>query len=769
MLKRSLALLLLALLIVTSIPFSASAANAYWGFDDYDTIVNPGAPAEITSYPTTITKNSASLYTITSVTDAGTLAIQLVEETWGTFNLGSWKLTDKSGKTHIFVDGSTDMEYVHQLYYDASEVTFSGGNHGGEALVSLDFYDGESGSKITLSNGQSKTVNILHVIEKTELLLVPDANNDSIADYTNKNVAYTADQVYAQLTRKYTFTGPQVKLNVDYKYMRDTYHARNYSCMFPINKTYGQYADMFDKDGNLIRTISTMPYGNTTYPQYSGPHNSGNEATRAVVYSENSPYIFDMRVNTYKDSVNEFKDASYKTSFWDMNYYYNKLYFTRFDEGKKVLHAKNSEVHTECIWMFTYDDEGREPTEGEAPVSLNKNYDISVSNDPIVDSEWNTDYSALLTDGKASETFNASNGSWFAMWINRHTDGNGVGSVTVDLTKKYDISKLRIHLANSVSIMGVSAPKSAKAYAVDENGTVIKELGNFTIDTGDSSVYWTTVTPNEKVSARYIKFEITITSPCAYVNEVEVYGTESKEGIDVSGTAKDNILSGLDYNISYTNAPMGAPEYGTSYGALLTDGKAATALNYGDDSWFFFQKGKNASADGVGTVTVELDGYYDITKARVHLANSGAAMLTYAPQYVKLYASLDGESYDEVGSFNIDSTDTIVYWSELNASEAVTAKYIKFEFKINASSLGMFVNELEVYGSESDYSPEPEYAYGDVNGSGKFDMFDYMAVKSYCLGKSSLDEAAQKRADVNSDGKINMFDYLALKSAYFTK
>jgi hypothetical protein len=108
----------------------------------------------------------------------------------------------------------------------------------------------------------------------------------------------------------------------------------------------------FDKDGNLIRTISTMPYGNTTYPQYSGPHNSGNEATRAVVYSENSPYIFDMRVNTYKDSVNEFKDASYKTSFWDMNYYYNKLYFSRFDEGQRVLHEEGKEVHTETIWLF---------------------------------------------------------------------------------------------------------------------------------------------------------------------------------------------------------------------------------------------------------------------------------------------------------------------------------------------------------------------------------------------------------------------------------
>lgn len=765
MLKRTLSLLCVAAMLLAIMPLCVSAVNSYWGFDDYDTIENPGAPEEITSYPTTITKNSNSLYTITCTTDAGTLSITLVEETWGTFNLGSWKLTDKSNKTHTFVDGSTDMEYVHQLYYSDSEITWSGGNHGGEALVSLKFYDGVSGQEISLANGASKTVNVLHIIEKTNLLLFPDNNNDSINDYTNKNTAYTEDQVYANLTRKYTITGPQVKLNVDYKYTRDTYHARNYSCMFPINKTYGQYCDMFDLNGNMLGTISTVPYGNTTYNPYEGPHNSGNAATRAIVYSENSPYIFDMRINTFKDSVNEFKNANYKTSFWDMNYYYNKLYFTRFDEGQKILHAKDKEVHTECIWMFRYDTDGREPTVGEAPISLNKDYNISFTNTPITDSQWNVNYGALLTDGKASDTFDASNASWFAFWINKNTDGAGVGSATIDLKKTYDISNIKIHLANAVTVMGVSAPKSVKAYSVDASGNVLADLGSFTLDRGDNSIYWSSLSVSG-VIARYIKIEFTINTPCSYINEISVYGKEAKEGISTNGSAQNNLLSGLDYDISITNTPIVDSQWNVDYSALLTDGIASNSFNSSNGSWFFFQKGKNATSAGVGSITVDLGGYYDIDKARIHLANAGASMYIYHAQSVKLYGSLDGSEYNLLGEFPIDESDISIYWSELKLDEAVTVKYLKYEITANGDSIGAYVNEIEAYGSKSDYTP---YENGDVNADGFVDIFDYMAIKAHCLDRTILTEDELKRSDLNEDGFVDVFDYLQLKSICMQK
>ena len=190
--KKLLALLLLPVMVFTMIPFTASAANDYWGFDAYNTIEQPGAPEEITSYPTTVKKVSNSKYTMSSVMEGvGTIEISLIEETWGTFNLGDWILTT-NGTSHKFVDSSTDMEYVGTYYYNGTSATYSGGNHGGEALESLKLYDGESGKEIKLAVGESATVNVLHVIEKTHLLNFPDANPaDSINDYIDKNTPYT--------------------------------------------------------------------------------------------------------------------------------------------------------------------------------------------------------------------------------------------------------------------------------------------------------------------------------------------------------------------------------------------------------------------------------------------------------------------------------------------------------------------------------------------------------------------------------------------------
>ena len=56
---------------------------------------------------------------------------------------------------------------------------------------------------------------------------------------------------------------------------------------------------------------------------------------------------------------------------------------------------------------------------------------------------------------------------------------------------------------------------------------------------------------------------------------------------------------------------------------------------------------------------------------------------------------------------------------------------------------------------------------GDVNGDGKFNMFDYVMVKAICLGNGSYTELDLYRADYNNDGKVNLFDYVSLKSLYF--
>ncbi len=502
----------------------------YWGFNDYETIENPGAPDEIKSYETLVEKNGADKYTFTCNTDAGKLTLTIERRPWGTYNLCKWFLTDKSGKTHMFVGGSTDLEYVHQVKTPKNTVVWSGGNHGNEALVSLEFYNAETGEKLDLDKGKV-TVNRLHIIEKTKLLWIPDDNRDSIGDYDGVNVkTYTDDDVYAELTRKYTITGPQIKLNVDYKYVKDTYHSRNYSCMFPIDKRYGLWCEMYSKDGKILKTIETLKVGAA---DYSGPHNQGNEATRAVVYGYTEPkYQFDMRINTFKDTVNEFKDANYKTSFWDMNTSSNKLYFTRFDEGQSVLHENGKEVHTECLWLFKYNPDGKLPDDFEVEkpfeeikpdgtlVSAGKSYTLSG-----LLGEGYGNYKALLTDGKYTNGLTYDS-NWFTFFNSSElkpeelNTENGIGYIIVDLEKETDLSTLRAHICNG-GTAGINAPAYAKAY-ISSDGKNFEAVGDLPINSDASAIYWSAVDAKGK-SARYVKFEFKLNGLFCFLNEVEVY------------------------------------------------------------------------------------------------------------------------------------------------------------------------------------------------------------------------------------------------------
>ena len=52
----------------------------------------------------------------------------------------------------------------------------------------------------------------------------------------------------------------------------------------------------------------------------------------------------------------------------------------------------------------------------------------------------------------------------------------------------------------------------------------------------------------------------------------------------------------------------------------------------------------------------------------------------------------------------------------------------------------------------------------DVNGDGKINITDMIAVKSSILGKSSLTDVYSKAADVNGDGKINITDFIKIKA-----
>ncbi|MBQ5842441.1 MAG: discoidin domain-containing protein [Clostridia bacterium] len=502
----------------------------YWGFNDYNTVDIKGAPEEIKSYETTVTKVSDKKYAVSCTTEAGKLTITLEERPWGCFNLWAWNLVDKNGKTHTFAVGATDFEYVHVPTTPKGTNVWSGGNHGNEAFLSLDFYNAETGEKLELETGKAVTVNSLHVIEKTKLLWFPDDNGDSIGDYNNKSMSYTDDDVYCEMTRKYTFTGPQIKLNCDYKYVKDVIHGRSYTCMMPINKKYGLWCEMYDNDGKLLKTIETLKVGAA---DYSGPSNSGNAASRAVVYGYADPrYQFDVRVTTYEDSLDKC-NGDYKTAFWDMNTTDNKLYFTKFSNSAKKTLTAGTEFHTECIWLFKYVEDAATPdikepetsTPDEAEpigklVSGGKEYTLS----GLLGTGYGN-YTAKLTDGKYTTTLTYDN-NWFSFFNSSalkpeelNTE-NGIAWLILDLEKETDISFLRAHICNG-GTAGINAPKNAKV-SVSNDGTNFTDIGELPISTDPSAIYWSHL-ETENVTARYVKFTFTPNGLFVFLNEVEVY------------------------------------------------------------------------------------------------------------------------------------------------------------------------------------------------------------------------------------------------------
>lgn len=57
---------------------------------------------------------------------------------------------------------------------------------------------------------------------------------------------------------------------------------------------------------------------------------------------------------------------------------------------------------------------------------------------------------------------------------------------------------------------------------------------------------------------------------------------------------------------------------------------------------------------------------------------------------------------------------------------------------------------------------ERPLAVGDVNGDGKVDEKDAMAIMDHLAGTAKLDEDALKRADVNGDGEVDFVDAMTI-------
>ncbi|HAN21898.1 MAG: hypothetical protein A2Y15_06170 [Clostridiales bacterium GWF2_36_10] len=291
--------------------------------------------SEINAFPMTFTKVSDALYRMECVApDGNTLFLTFDKKDWGTYNIGTWTVKDDKGKSVNLAGGGTDWEYVFRAGETATTCDFSGGNHGKELLVDIDFYDGETNKKLNLKDNTPVKLNNIKIVEKTKLHW-GDVN-----------------KTYCDVVRTYHVVGSQITLDVSFKYTKDCYKQLSYTCMFPVDKKYGLYCAFVDSDNNVIDVIETTKVGKA---DYTGPFLGQLAADRCVIWGYVNPnYKFDINVTTVTDSCDDFKN-SYKTFYWDMNITSNKLYFSKYDSQTATLVKAGSEFNTHSAWTFYVD------------------------------------------------------------------------------------------------------------------------------------------------------------------------------------------------------------------------------------------------------------------------------------------------------------------------------------------------------------------------------------------------------------------------------
>lgn len=310
---------------------SAASASAI-GYDDIkkhlqnisDLYAAYDDPDRYQTYEMTVRQTSASNVDI-SCNDKklGNVSIALYKTSWGTWNLGMWKV----GTARV-AGGYTDWEYVYRAGTTSASQPFSGGNHGSEDLISIEYYDIETGKKLELKTNSSVKANGLKVVEKTKI---------RIADTTTE---------YLAVTRTYYFVGTRITLECDCEVLTDTYFWLSYSCMFAVPKTQGRFVTFHKTDGKDV-SFTSLKVG---YADYSGVMYGCTNATSATISGYTGVDVkFDVTVFG-TDAHHNFNSKA-KTEYWDMNANENKLYFSVFSDSKATLVKKGTRWSTKATWQ----------------------------------------------------------------------------------------------------------------------------------------------------------------------------------------------------------------------------------------------------------------------------------------------------------------------------------------------------------------------------------------------------------------------------------
>jgi len=280
-----------------------------------------------------IIKNNDSIDIYNLLNDGRLLLTKLTEKPWGMYNLASQYLCldgkIPSENRDVLISGATDWEYVLAAGETKAILNFSGGNHGNEKMLQIEFFD-DMGNNIELEENQFIKLNSLTVKEYTELYL----NNEK-------------ENTFCNVVRNYFFEPSKITFTSDFSFTKDVYLGNTYVCMFPVSKKYGNH--ILFKEPN--KEYVTPSYGETLTTKVYSNYYGLLPTLSAEIWGDTAEDIH--FIISIKDlEMVDYFNNDLKVFYWDINKYENKLYFSKYDTKSPTLITVGTEWNNEAVWQL---------------------------------------------------------------------------------------------------------------------------------------------------------------------------------------------------------------------------------------------------------------------------------------------------------------------------------------------------------------------------------------------------------------------------------
>ena len=301
-----------------------------------------------------------------------------------------------------------------------------------------------------------------------------------------------------------------------------------------------------------------------------------------------------------------------------------------------------------------------EPVEGEGNLALNRGW--------YGDTNSGSGYVGDVTDGVIDPDGKYDTTLWYG--FDQRKIDDGVASMIIDLGTLYgNIQNVKAFVWPA-GYAGIAIPTSITFYA-SEDGEEFVELGVITAFDG-TSPQWIGIDFDDLLTARYIKMDIAGTQDTGvfwFVGEIEV-------------NAKAAEVPPVDPPVDPEPVPNTEVEVNVNDNEILTDGETGFTAGWGEVGTGKVELIQNTNCTAAGmdvTLLYALGETKKIDSVTVDLYYDKNVMIGYPEGQATVLVSTDGETYTEVGKFDLTAADFSAPGTVSNvfAFDAVEAAYVK--------------------------------------------------------------------------------------------